>query len=295
MTTDGKGEGLYGLAPYNAIPHSPLYDKAIGHLIEIAGSPDNPIIPRVHIPGMIRFLINKALDDEIGVPESIARTDGYDFEDEFGRYDFSDEDFARHVSSIDVTDCVEPLPGRQLGDLSDYSLVPVVSTRSFSSESPAGYDTKIHGEATQKAKFFEDKMYMDSGMAIGLAYKGHIRGLAGAYIDRKKGQPTLIRIVQLQSVVADLKDKKAIYKESGLYGGFHWRVALVKAWKEVAPKLGGDTLSMISASNHYWVSTHDDHGNYLQLLKGYDGVAVDMGFMYDQATGDWSTPVEDQP
>lgn len=194
--------------------------------------------------------------------------------------------FSNAVNQLDIPSCVFALPDRKLPrNLDDYRLVPLTAKRyqhsyhtgGFSYTLPKGVEVDDDGSA--------ERLYLDTSLAIGLAYKGTIRAVAGGYINSPLDQ---IDLVQIQGVAGRFTGAQDRFK-SGLYGGFNWRGTLVKAWASLAPVLGPDNISVDSATNHYWAG----NDNYLQLLRGYDCLAEQMNFEINPRTGDWIKPARE--
>ncbi len=132
--------------------------------------------------------------------------------------------------------------------------------------------------------------FLDTAVAIGLAYNGTLTAVAGAYIT----QENKLRIEQLQSVNAksnnpdtEADGPKAKYK-TGLHGGFRWRDTLVQAWMGIAYQLGVDTVEIQSAQNNGYSGQLEDN-NHLGIA--YDETAIRMGFSQVIETHNWQVPV----
>ncbi|OGL38937.1 hypothetical protein A3J32_00230 [Candidatus Saccharibacteria bacterium RIFCSPLOWO2_02_FULL_46_7] len=129
--------------------------------------------------------------------------------------------------------------------------------------------------------------YLDTGLAIGLTFKGRLSAVAGAGINRDE---KALQIKQIQGTVvvdreecANEAERRSRYKMSGLHGGILWRDTLVEAWIEIARRLGIELVQIRGAANNgYRTEVRKD-----RLIKGYDIVAYRMGFQYDEETLNW--------
>jgi hypothetical protein len=140
----------------------------------------------------------------------------------------------------------------------------------------------VEFEMPTKFQDIKEYPYLDSGLAIGLVFQDKLRAFGGAHME---GSDRL-KIVQLQGWLGDLTGSKARFR-SGLYGGFSWRGTLVNAWQALAPVLGANSIGIVSAILNSWSSGD----NYPSMLKGYDAVAQNMGFEFDETTGNWVKPL----
>ncbi|MEX1995154.1 MAG: hypothetical protein WD887_00040 [Candidatus Saccharimonadales bacterium] len=198
------------------------------------------------------------------------------------------DSFEVDVTTLNLKDLVVPIPGRQLPDsFVDYSLAPIMpidsdveAVRSDTSYAIT-YDFRLPPGISPASGYRSS--YLDTGLAIGLVFRSHVVGIAGAAV-----QPTAVNhrlnIKQIQGWEFKPLSRED-YKESGLYGGFLWRHTLVAAWTALALKHGLEGVAIQSAVNNR--SAHPSGPSFPRYLERYDRVAIDMGFQFEPETGNF--------
>jgi len=203
------------------------------------------------------------------------------------------EDFAGYVGKLSLQQTAYLWRGRSLPpDIKDYELFPITafnkgfdSTNSMCSlyEKPSHIAVNYHTKGR--------KLHGDSGLAVGLAYRGQAEAMAAAGLTRKLE----VKINQIQAVGPDRS--KQDRRDSGLYAGFDWRRTLVNCWEEIAKMAGFDAAVIISALNSPWSAVHgkDDSAcgfDRPPAFHAYDDVAKAMHYAQAeptsfQAVGNW--------
>lgn len=183
------------------------------------------------------------------------------------------------VSQIDLSTILVLARGRTQPprNIDDYKLVSLVSSRpsmrsldhaawSFTTSEPIDF---YYGRPGIRP-------YLDSAVGIGLVYRDGLRAIAGAGITSSQ----TLRIVQLQGVDTIHREGQDKFA-TGLHSGFEWRDTLVHAWAQLASGLDIQTIEIQSAGNSAWKGLDHSKDRLKHLARGYDAVALRMGFAYN--------------
>ena len=182
-------------------------------------------------------------------------------------------DFPELVNALSLEDILQlPEGGKIPKGLGNYSLVGLAGHYSDRSHYAARDDIEcVTGEKPKYHYTCEDGVpYLDTGLALGLVYKGTLSAVAGAGVTHETGR---LMIAQLQNVNFDLNaqgDKNA-QRKNGLWRGFLWRHTLVQGWIAIAEQLDLEKIFMQCGENNRWkpIRRHPER---------YNTVARDMGF-----------------
>ncbi len=193
------------------------------------------------------------------------------------------EEFRPWLAGVSFKDFVQPPKGHKPPrDLSDYSLTSLVYDEpGVGTDMMAGYSFTWPEGVRRTA---DVEVYLDTSIGIGMTYKGRLVGVAAAALVAG----SVLRIEQLQGVAGRCTTDEE-RRESGLYGGFHWRDTLVNAWAGFARHRDIRVLGILGAANNMWL-TEDFHGKPPitedMLRTSYDHVAQRMGFAQEH-DGNW--------
>lgn len=187
--------------------------------------------------------------------------------------------FGSLLAQINFGDVIVPMrKSKPVVDQEKYRLVPILRTapavHSFKS-----FDVVVPFGIRTTYKKAGGKPFLDTPHAIGLVYGDWLVAVGGA---RMEGSGRLL-VRQLQDVTDahKLTDPER-FSQTGLRNGFWWCDSLVKAWEEVARRIGGvDEIGIQSNKNNSWPAVKSAGG------RGYDDVAARMHYDSDETTGNW--------